>query len=474
MEALQHVEGAFGLNTIQGQNVALPGSMAELEALQKTMAAAYGTDSATFTGGSALRFESLEATLTSTTYSEQNCKFWRLVPKDKAYSTVEEYTRLTDHGADIGGFMPEGIAPEENDATLSRQAAFVKYIGTTRSVTHQMTFVKSLADAMEIQNNSGAAWIIRQINRACYWGNSKLGVAGAESVEFDGLSKQIDSGNVINAANTLVTKDHIKNAVQLVIDNYGNPNTCLTGFDTWNQFSESYLGAGQRVITPTPTNGVKAGVLLESLVTQGGEIKFEPDIFLKTSPAAPSAGVGDATKIPAAPASIAESALAGTDGAFTSTGAGVYKYKATACNRFGESAPCAISTGATFTGADLAKHVPLTITHAASGVMADYFKVYRTEPGGSITYYIASVPAADAVAGNTTTWNDVNSRIPKTTSLFIGEMNPAVLQFKLLTPLLKMDLAILAPAYRWMLLMYGVLILKAPKKWTEIKNIKLS
>jgi hypothetical protein len=39
---------------------------------------------------------------------------------------------------------------------------------------------------------------------------------------------------------------------------------------------------------------------------------------------------------------------------------------------------------------------------------------------------------------------------------------------------MKMDLAILGPAYRWMILMYGVPQLYAPRKWMKYINIHAS
>jgi hypothetical protein len=37
--------------------------------------------------------------------------------------------------------------------------------------------------------------------------------------------------------------------------------------------------------------------------------------------------------------------------------------------------------------------------------------------------------------------------------------------------MMKMDLAVLSPAYRWMILLYGTPILFAPKKWIRMINI---
>ena len=54
----------------------------------------------------------------------------------------------------------------------------------------------------------------------------------------------------------------------------------------------------------------------------------------------------------------------------------------------------------------------------------------------------------------------------------MGEFTPEVIAFKQLAPIMKMDLAQLGPVYRWMILIYGVPQLYAPKKWMKYKNIK--
>ena len=43
--------------------------------------------------------------------------------------------------------------------------------------------------------------------------------------------------------------------------------------------------------------------------------------------------------------------------------------------------------------------------------------------------------------------------------------------FKQLAPIMKMDLALLSPAKRWMVLMYGTPILKAPRKLLRFVNV---
>ena len=140
---------------------------------------------------------------------------------------------------------------------------------------------------------------------------------------------------------------------------------------------------------------------------------------------------------------------------FGKSGAGTYSYSVTACNRFGESVPTACTTDVAITSEDMAKGVKITITNAAAMVVApEYFKVYRTEADGTQKYCIMEVPAQSVNASGTTVAVDKNETMPNTYTAFMGEFTPEVIAFKQLAPIMKMDLALLGPAYRWMILIH--------------------
>ena len=89
---------------------------------------------------------------------------------------------------------------------------------------------------------------------------------------------------------------------------------------------------------------------------------------------------------------------------------------------------------------------------------------------------IARIPTESQANGGITpviagSLADINRVMPFTETLYVGEMDSQVLTFRQLAPLMKMDLAVLAPAYRWMILLYGVPILFAPRKWAKLINI---
>jgi len=104
------------------------GTMSDLADLRKALDIGY-SQPVTGVGFDALRVESLESTLKLLTYSATNLKFWNLINKQDAYSTVEEYNRLLEYGDDGGGFTQSGQLPEEEDSTYERADQKVKFLG---------------------------------------------------------------------------------------------------------------------------------------------------------------------------------------------------------------------------------------------------------------------------------------------------------------------------------------------------------
>jgi hypothetical protein len=109
----------------------------------------------------------------------------------------------------------------------------------------------------------------------------------------------------------------------------------------------------------------------------------------------------------------------------------------------------------------------------------EFFRIYRSVAATSavvptsLAQYalIAQVPASSQAAAGVTLFTDVNLILPFTSSAYLGELTPNVMTFRQLMPLMKMDLAVLSPAYRWMILLYGTPILFAPKKWMRFINV---
>jgi hypothetical protein len=451
-------------------------SIREVEELNKALTAGY--DNPPGTGGGALRVESLEASLKVLTHQAKHCAFWQKVPKLPAFSTVEEYNQMTAVGDESGAFLPEGSLPDTVDSSYNRATSLVKFLGTTRSISHPMTLVKSnIGDVMAQENSNGILWILKNLEWGLFSGDADmcfLGSAGGpthrEGVEFNGLEKHIVAANIVDLKGAALTEGAFSYASQLVASNYGMPTDAFLSFAAHQAFCDTMLPK-ERVPMPSPAGGYSVGANIPDVNTPFGKINLNPDVFLNAGRVALAAATS--VNAPTAPATIAAGAMAGADGVWgTHEGAGTYDYCCTAVNRFGESAPIALAAPVVVGAANLTNNIPFTITNAAAvGVVPEYFNIYKTKRGGTVRMLVGRVAAASILANGLTTFTDTGVWMAGTTKAFVGEMTPQVLAVKQLAPLMKMDLAVLAPAYRWMILCYLTFIVYAPRKWVQFINV---
>ena len=437
-------------------------SQADVDALNKALEAGHEVNPLSLEGGGAFRVESLENSLKVLTYGDQHIKFWKKIPKQKAYSTVEQYGQLLDYGRQQGAFVSEGALPDSNDSTYARKAAFVKFLGTTREVTHPMTLVNSaFGNVVARQNQDGILWMLKQVEQSLFWGDSKLAPGGNEGLEFDGINKMIDPENTIDLRGTYLEEKHINWGAQMIIQNYGTPTDLFLPFEVMAQFSQEFFPK-ERVIMPTQS-GYQAGVVVNKFMTHGGEVDFNPNIFLnKTRPLNMNAS---SFKAPAVgtftSATLAEGGLPN----------GTYKYRATFNNEHGESVPTEASDAVVVTNGKGGATVVIA-NPTSTAFPVQYVRLYRTEANGDKFYEIGRFAVASASSGASTTIVDKGDVIANTYTAFMGEMSPEIIAFKQLAPLMKMDLATLGPVIRWMILLYGVPVIYAPKKWMRFTNIK--
>ena len=435
------------------------------------------------TGGSALRVESLESSLKVITYTSSHIKFWKKIPKSPAYSTVEEYNQLSDYGGNQNPFVQEGELPQATDTSYIRRTQLVKFLGTTREVTHQASLVHPAhGDLIALENQNGILWLLEQIERNLFEGDSSLAADG-EAEQWDGLDSFIDATSVIDMEGNTLQEADLEEAGNTIIEAFGFPTDVYLGTRTMSDLVKT-LYPRERIQLPAPVNG-QIGNSIQTISTQAGILEFNPDVFIRRAPAPPSAPTS--VNAPAVPASIADGAAAGTDGDHEKgapSGTTNFNYVVTASNRFGESAATAVQAGVVaLSPAEKAadNHVPLTITNpgAIGAFPPEYFRVYRSVartaagvPADLSSYsLILQVPASSQAGAGTTVVNDVNLKLPFTSTAYVGELTPSVLTFRQLMPMMKMDLAVLAPAYRWMILLYGTPLMFATRKWLRFINI---
>ena len=354
----------------QGFGTASAADVAELNKALSTGAYAQANGVAGQVNGAALTVESLENSLKVLTYSDQHAKFWKKIAKLPAYSTVEEYNQLVSYGSGFSGFLPEGALPETDDSSYKRQASFVKFLGTTREVTHPMTLVRSAhGDVIARENQNGILWIMKQLEHGLFWGDRTLAAPGKEGVQFDGLNALIDKDNTYDCKGQELKDTDINYGAQMILENFGTPTDLFLPFEVIATFSNTFFPK-ERVIMPTAGVGYQAGLVVNKFQTHGGAVDFNPDLFLQKTKPLSATGVGG-TKAPTAPASATVKVNTTDVGAeFGKSGAGSYVYSVTACNRFGESVPVAGDAAAAVTAGELSNGVKIVIKNAASASTA--------------------------------------------------------------------------------------------------------
>lgn len=437
-------------------------SSMELEELRKALSV--GTTIPP-TGSDTIRVESLESTLKLLTYQASNIRLWQMIEKLDAYSTVEEFNRLSAYGSEGGGFNGAGVLPEEEDTTYSRSNELVKYCGTTRAVAHPTTLIRTVpSDIIAQETSNGALWLMGKINSSLYNGD-----ATAIPVEWNGLTKQIVSGagNVVDLRGAAMTEKAIENGAQLVVDNFGMPSKFFSNGKVFSDFAKIYYGL-QRWAQPGAPAGA-AGTPITSFTTINGRIDFEPDQFVKRGMVVPAAATS--AKAPTAPTigTFTTPVFAGS--LFVAGDVGAYIYQVTAVNQYGESLPTAASAGQTIAAGD---SVNFVITDGGGSFPATAYKIYRTEKDGATTYFLGFLKARDQIATvyqATTPVVDGNEYLPRCFGGLMLDMSTQSLSFKQLSPMIKMPLAVIGPAIRWMQLLYGTPIVYAPKKNVVYRNI---
>jgi hypothetical protein len=450
------------------------------------------TTDLTSASGAPLKVESLDRTLKLITFKESDIVLWKKIPKLPAYNTVEEYNQLASYGADRGGFITEGELPVEEDSTYIRRAQLVKFMGVTKSVTHPMTLVNTMiGDVIAREAKNGAMFILRKLNKALTGANSRL-----VPQEFNGLYAQhqdndsystpndyYTNSSVVDLRGSYLKEGHIETAANTIIENFGQPTEMFAPPKVLSDFVKNFYG--NKFIAPN-TSALTDGVMgqrVQAFESQFGRIGLNYDIFMNPRPRKTTASGADSPSSPAAPtAGGAPAAAVGSDGlgVWGTTDAGDYFYAVSAVNRFGESALTVLGTAVTVVSGGA---VDLQFSATGGPNATSSFVIYRSNEGAAsaaaATFYpLFEVSTAEVAAGYdgaaATKVRDRNRIMPGTYQAFLIQNDDEVHAFRQLAPMMKMDLALISTAYRFMVLLYGTPLLFAPKKMVRFINIGLA
>lgn len=494
----------IGLEAYQEQDFAgLFGGQAEVNDLLKAMQAGNITGRDTtnqLLTQEPLKVESLEHTLKLLEFRMKDVKLWNAIPKLVAHNTVEEFIQLESYGTDRGGFYGEGELSDVEDSKYRRRAELVKYIQVTGEVTLQAQYVKSYVAAMEKEVANKSMWVIRKVSSALTKAGSKFiskefngiyaqhqSIGAAEGDLYLTLNAYQDSPAVIDLRGKPLKQAHLSDAATNVDNNFGNVDILFAPPTVLDGLAKDYYDR-QRILADASGYKGVFGIVPKGIDTQFGTITLASDKFMKKTPAR---RIGDAATSPKAPTAptVSAQALTGADASSrfvageSHTGAlGTVFYAVAALNEYGESAITVFNNTTKIT-LTAAQSVDLTFAAAAGAYSPSAYVIYRSKITASanattdqiLFYPIFKVSTAELAAGYdgaaALSVRDRNRFLPDTEEGFTIEMVDDVLSFKQLAPISKLDLAVVAPANRFITFLWGTPQLYTPKKMVRFLNV---
>ncbi|KAF6569091.1 hypothetical protein G9G53_22650 [Paenibacillus sp. EKM206P] len=449
-------------------------TQADLEALVKAMGT--GTPGAAYGEGiygdmSAIRPQSLETTLRMVTAKEEHLSIWRNIAKKDASSTVEEFNVLDSYGEDGDPFMMDGGRPQERNSHYIRQTGLIKFAGVTRGTSLGAQLVKTVGvgNAVEAEVRNGTMWLLQQINKNIYMGDS-----AKNPFAFDGILAQVlrhvkgkpfASQHIIDMRGKTISEAILEDGATIIADNWGG--TLLQMYMT-NQvhkdFSKLFIGpAGRQRIVDIGSN-VRMGQPVRGYAANSANIDFMSDRFLK--PEGPPKAVGQ----PESPAAPGTATAAVKEDPASRLEAGTYFYFVSSKGTAGESAPVATGSVAVTAGQKVEITIP-RVVHGDPKLAAKTYKVYRgyySDPERALfmTEFV------DAGTGTTQVLVDNGDDIPGCEYAFLIDNDADdVLAFKKLADLMRIPLGLVDTTSKFMIVLAGMVQVYNPRRIVVFKNV---
>jgi hypothetical protein len=403
-------------------------------------------------GYGAVRVQSLETTVKHLPFQAKQIVFWNDLPKSKAFNTIEEYNVLESYGGDTNGFTVEGGMPFASDAKYVRKDLKIKWMGCMGEVTHPATLVRSsVGDLIGRTVTDKSMEMLGKIERSLVYADSSI-----DDLEFDGLAHQLElNGNILDLRGAPLDQDIMEDVARISFDKNGMITHFYCNATAKTDLVRQILPMG-RWSMPASGGAASLGIDVEEMITACGRFQIKQSVFLKD-------GSGPITtpliSAPAAPAAVTLSvAHTVADSLFQNTE--THFYAVSSMSPGGESVVCAAASIGVVAG----DSVTLNVTSVPAGTTA--YKIFR----GTSATTLKEIRRVKAVAGNI--YVDKNFDLPGTSKAFalMVDANQG-LSFKQLAPMMKMDLAMLTPSFRFLVLMYGALAVYTPQKMVLVKNI---
>ena len=446
------------------------GNQEMLESLYKALEAGAGVDPALFTGagmaGRAMTPESLDTTLVNVLWSQDEAKLFKALKKQAVKSPVHQWAKRTGVGNTDGAWVAEGGDSQEADQSISRKYVTMKYLQTLRKVTLQATVTNMLEDAIASEKMAGTLWIIQQIEKVLFEGDSAV-----VEEEPDGLIKLITgTDNIIDVRGKDASSVEFENAItqgcRVIRAKYGIATDLYSSLKVMEDV--------QRLLRDRirfPAGVTEASSIFTKYPTPFGKPELIDDIFILEG----DEGVASllTTDRPSQPtiASATAAASGGLESKFFANDVGSYYYQVAHVNEYGLSQ---LSAEVQCAAVAADEKVTITITDGATpGTGVFLFRGKKDAAASQPKLFFVKA----AYDGPDQEVIDLNHDLPGTSSAFLLNLNPMydAMRWLQFLPMMKFDLyPTNAAVIPFLMLLFGALGLKKEEQTVRIKNIQPS
>lgn len=442
----------------------------KLSEVSKALTTGHGINPDEMQDGSALRYEFLDAEVTTLTWTQGDLEFYRDIPKVASPSTVAQYNVFTRHGQ-VGPtrFVSEIGVSTVSDPNIRRKSVPMKFISDTKQISLASQVANNTQDPTQLLQDDAITNVAKTIEWASFYGDSALAdqAGGADAgLQFDGLAKLIADGNVIDNRGADLSEEVLNHAAVLVGKGYGTPTDAYMPIGVQAQFINKYLSRQTQLVQDNSDN-VNLGFKVNGFNSARGFIKLHGSTVMELDNILDE----EVRALPDAPLApkVTAKVEAGQKGQFTDGDLGTeVKYAVTVNSEQAKSAPGYVE-GITLDNKDDGVELEVTI-NGMYGAQPQFITVYRFHEESGQYYLIKNIPVAEA-EGDKITFVDTNDQIPGTADVFLGEMSQSVIHLFEYLPMIKWNLARVNATETFSILWYGALALRAPRKWVRIKNV---
>ncbi len=395
---------------------------ANLDEFRKAVeGASYATDTATLSGGAALRRQSLEPDLIRTTQTDDGFILYNLLSQTKATSMVDEYTTKPR----VGGFPGSGVNTETGvipaaQGQYEREVDFVKMFMTRREVFAVGTYQDNIIDPIADQKMDGILELKTAFEFYSWYGDKDVWPLG-----FDSLPKKIratgDTDLIVDANGEglgFVAPEIIQLATKIgQKERWGKATDVFCSLDVQAEIDRNLDPAFRINANGSQSNVV--GTPVKAISTSRGELRMRSNQHIIEGQAPFETIWPDAANKCLAPTSVVGTPTSGTAAnKFQAKHAGLYYYAVEAICKDGRS----LVTKSAQVSVGQGDKVTLVITHPVDTTITG-FMIHRSKRNGvNTTAEFREMVAVPRQVGATTTYVDENQKVPGTSQLTLASI----------------------------------------------------